>query len=940
MLTSFLSEISKTIPRQRIYTDMLRRLAWGTDASFYRLIPEVVVHSKNENEIVDILKAAQKYKVPITFRAAGTSLSGQSITDSVLVVAGQGWERYEIASDYKSIRLQTGITGKRVNNILKPYGKRFPPDPASINSAMVGGIVLNNASGMSCGIHENSYRMIKSARIILADGTILDTGDKQSRDSFKKSHYAFLDRLLSIKNKVLSDSKLVERIKKKYSIKNVMGLNIQPFIEFDDPFDIITHLIVGSEGTLAFLSEVEMQTADDYKYKSSGMFFFEDMRTASELVVSLKGASVSAIEFLDREALRSVENESDVLPEVKTLSDTATALLIKIEADSEHDLAEYTSEVSNIVSNYKTIFPARFTTDPKLYNAYWALRSGIFPSVGGMRPVGTSCLIEDVAFPMEVFADAVEGLRSILDRNGYADAVIYGHALEGNYHFILNQSFDSEESITQYKNMIAEVVDLVVDKYDGSLKAEHGTGRNMAPFVVREWGESAFEIMKSVKILFDDSGILNPSVIFNSDSECYVKNIKPLPQADPIIDKCIECGFCEINCVSAGMTLSPRQRIVTQREIARLKRSDENDSLLEELENDFEYLGNLTCAVDGLCSLPCPVKINVGDYIHTYRERNNQKHPLKLKFGRFAANNFGVISAGLRTALSVASVAQNIVGYKAVNKIGAGLHKASGNIPLWTSALPKRASKARLGNDFESPLKVVYFPSCLNQMMGPSNNDLEQVSLVNKMVKFLNKCGYQVIFPKHMNKMCCGTIWESKGMPDIADSKSKELEDALLVASDYGKYPILCDQSPCLMRMRNTIKGLKMYEPVEFIDKFLIDRIEFTPTDDPITIFATCSTVRMGLENTLIKVARLCSNNVMVPSELNCCGFAGDKGFFVPELNRYGLRKLPAQLEAKNIRAGYSNSRTCEIGLNTNTGIPYMSIVYLVDKCSRLKDNL
>lgn len=938
MLQPFINDISEIIPEKHIQRDYLNRMAWGTDASFYRLVPKVVIHSESELDISSIVRSALKHNIPLTFRAAGTSLSGQSVTDSVLVVAGKGWEKYSISDDLKSIRLQTGITGKRVNSILKRCGKRFPPDPASINSAMVGGIVLNNASGMSCGIHENSYRMIKSVRIILSDGTLLDTGDKDSREAFKVSHSDFIEKLMLIRSMVMSDGKLVARIKKKYSIKNVMGLNILPFVEYEDLFDIITHLIVGSEGTLAFLSEVEMKTVDDLEFSSSGMLYFKDMRTASELVMALKGTPVSAVEFMDRKALQSIEYKSEAPIELRTLSDSATALLIKIEADSEHKLAEYTSRVKDIVSNFETILPVQFTTDAGIYNNYWALRSGIFPSVGGMRPLGTSCLIEDVAFPMDVFADAVEDLRNILDKNGYEDAVIYGHALEGNYHFILNQSFDTEESIEQYKSLMNDVVSIVVDKYDGSLKAEHGTGRNMAPFVVREWGDDAYNVMKEVKSLFDPTNIFNPGVIFNSDPECYVKNIKSLPITDPIIDKCIECGFCETNCLSLGFTLSPRQRIVIQREITRLRNCGEHPELVQILERDFEYAGNQTCAVDGLCSLPCPVGINVGDYIHSYREKTNKERPVNHKIGSFAANNFGAVSASLKSVLAVANVARTVVGNNSVDKIGRSLHNMSGkNIPLWTSTLPRRAGKVTLKNQISSVDKVVYFPSCLNQMMGSSPNDIDEEHLAIKMVGFLNKCGYEVIFPKQMKKMCCGTIWESKGMPDIADSKSKELEQALLEASDNGKYPVLCDQSPCVMRMKNTIKGVKIYDTIEFVDEFLVDRLDFAKCDDPVTIFATCSTKRMKLEQKLIDLANLCSTNVLVPEELNCCGFAGDKGFFIPELNTYALRKLPAQLNAKDISVGYSNSRTCEIGLSTNTGIPYMSIIYLIDKCSSLK---
>lgn len=933
MIQSFLHDIN--ISPDRIQTDYMRRLAWGTDAGFYRLIPQVIIHTENEDEIIAIVKAAQKHRVPLTFRAAGTSLSGQAISDSVLVIAGKNWEKYTIGENAESIRLQPGIIGQRVNQILKPFGKRFPPDPASVKSAMVGGMVQNNAAGMSCGVHENSYRMIISARLILADGTLLDTGDEESKQAFRKSHAQFINCIEELRDRIRSDKSLIERIKRKYSIKNVTGLNILPLVEWDDPFDIITRLIVGSEGTLAFLSEVDMKTTIDMEFKANAMLFFEDARTANELVIALQKSPVRAVEFFDRKALKSVEDDSPSLP-LKDLPEKASGMLIKIEANNEHELAEFTSKVNTIISQFKTLYPVQFTTDESVSNAYWTMRSGIFPKVGGTRPIGTTCLIEDVAFPINKFADAIEDLRDILDRNGYNEAVIYGHALDGNYHFILNQSFDNEKAVAQYEKMMNEVVDLVVDKYDGSLKAEHGTGRNMAPFVSREWGDVVFEIMKDIKQLFDPENIFNPGVIFNDDPKCYLKNIKPLPETHEIIDKCIECGFCEVNCLSWGFTLSSRQRIIVQREITRLKNTGENPQLLKELEAAFVYDGEQTCAGDGLCATSCPVNIDVGDYIRYLRSQNNKLHPVNQHIGKWTAEHFSAVKFSLKTALVGANAARVVIGNKNVDKLGETIHKLSGkSIPLWTSTLPKTMPKIKSFTQPKSDLKVVYFPSCLNQMMGVSANDPEQVPLARKMVTFLNKAGYEVIFPEKMNKLCCGTIWKSKGLPEIADYKSTELEKALLQASENGKYPVLCDQSPCLHRMRQTLKGMDLYEPVEFIDKFLIDKLIFEQTDEPITIHSTCSSILMGLTPTLIKIAKLCSTNVLVPEEVGCCGFAGDKGFFVPELNKYALRKLPRQIKNFGTKVGYSNSRTCEIGLNTHSGIPYVSIVYLVDKCTK-----
>ncbi|MDD4969608.1 MAG: FAD-binding and (Fe-S)-binding domain-containing protein [Paludibacter sp.] len=937
-MKSFLKDIERHIPVDRIFTDEMRLLAWGTDAGFYRLIPQVVIQSANEKEIIEILKTANKFKLPVTFRGAGTSLSGQAISNSILVIAGKNWEKYEVAPDHNSIRLQPGIIGQRVNDILKPFGKKFPPDPASIKSAMVGGIIQNNASGMSCGTRQNSYKMLLNARIILADGTLLDTSSEVSRQEFRQTHPAFIRRICDLRDQVQKNAKLSELIRRKYSIKNVTGLSINPFVDFHDPFHIIANLIVGSEGTLAFLAEATMQTVEDFKYKASAMLYFGDTRTACETVIAIKNSPVTAVEFFDRKAIHSVEDKPNALKELKTLPETGSALLIKTEAEDEKTLKENIDKITAILTGFDTLYPTRFTDVESEYNAYWEMRSGIFPSVGSMRPVGTTCLIEDVAFQVEDLPQATEDLQQILALHKYDDAVIYGHALEGNYHFIINQRFDTQQAVAQYENMMNDVVKMVVDKYHGSLKAEHGTGRNMAPFVKREWGEEAFNLMREVKNLFDPMGLLNPGVIFNDDPTCHIKNFKPLPITHPLIDKCIECGFCEVNCISCGFTLSSRQRIVIQREIARLKGSGENPARLTTLVESFRYAGDESCAGDGLCSTSCPVGINVGYYIHVIREDNIRDNKRAQQIGAWSATHFSTLEKGLKTTLWAANATRSIIGNTAMGGFTKGLRYISGNrIPLWTPSLPKRGKRIRKQAVTDNPLKVVYFPSCLNQMMGTSPKDPDQTPLVQKTIEFLNKAGYEVIFPKSMDNLCCGTIWESKGMPEIADQKSSELEKELYLASGNGEYPVLCDQSPCLKRMRHTMSSLKLYEPVEFIDQFLLDKLDFKPTDESITVHATCSTIHMGLKPTLVKIAKLCSTNVLVPEEVGCCGFAGDKGFTLPELNEYGLRKLRTQVESAHAKTGYCNSRTCEIGLNTHGGIPYMSIVYLVDKCTEKK---
>ena len=959
--TSFLQEIRGLIPQDRIYTDELRRLAWGTDAGFYRLIPQIVIRSNSEEEISDLLRLADRYGLPVTFRAAGTSLSGQAISDSILIVAGKHWEKYSISPDHEQITLQPGIIGQRVNEILAPYGRKFAPDPASVKSAMVGGIVMNNASGMNCGTHANSDKVLLSARIVLADGTVLDTGDDISRASFEATHPDFLNRICELRDRIRANEELSARIRYKYSIKNVTGLNLLPFVRFDDPFDIIAHLMVGSEGTLAFLSQITMLTEYDYPYKASAMLYFTNIKDACRAVVAMKELSndntsaseadrkiVKGAELLDYKSLSSVEDPV-YLKYKQEVADASglTAVLTETKARTREELEQNISVIEECLKPFSTYIPVHFTDRPEEYSKYWAIRSGIFPSVGGTRQPGTTCLIEDVAFHIEDLPEATADLQQLIARHGYDDACIYGHALEGNYHFILNQSFSTDADVKRYEDLMNDVKTLVVDKYDGSLKAEHGTGRNMAPFVKYEWGEAAFEAMKAVKQLFDPKGLLNPGVIFNDDPQCHIKNFKPLPLI-PIdeaslaekVNKCIECGFCEVNCLSCGFTLSSRQRIVLQREISRLKQSGTDPERLSLLEKQYRYPGNQTCAGDGLCSMSCPMNINTGDLTHIIRQETLPKGSLGYKAGDFVANHFAGVKSSLRPVLSLANFGHSVLGTKAMSSITKGMHNVLG-VPLWTPAMPKAYSidKSQLSTVNCQLNKVVYFPSCINQTMGlPKKSPVEQ-PLVNKMISLLQKGGYKVIFPKDMDKLCCGTIWESKGMLDIADRKAAELEAALWEASEQGKYPVLCDQSPCLHRMRETIQKMKLYEPAEFIYTFLRDKLVFTQTDRPVAVHITCSMRKMGLADTIVSLAKLCATHVFVPEEVGCCGFAGDRGFTYPELNSYALRKLRPQIEASGITIGYSNSRTCEIGLTTNSGIPYVSIAYLVDQCTKGIDN-
>ena len=558
-----------TLPPARVITDPLRRITWGTDASFYRLVPKIVVVVEDEQEVVRVLGLCAGARVPVTFRAAGTSLSGQAISDSVLVVLGDGWRGCVPSADGATIALQPGVIGAAANRRLAPFARKIGPDPASIDAAMIGGIAANNASGMCCGTAQNSYQTLAGVRVVLADGTVVDTRDAGSRAALRITHGEFVHALDKLASATRNDAALSARIRHKFRMKNTTGYSLNALVDFADPVDVLAHLMIGSEGTLGFISEITYRTVPEHPHKASALILFDDLATACRAVTRLASEPVDAVELADRAALRSVEDKPGLPAGIRRVGPDGAALLVETRAPDAAALAAQIAQVQAALAGIPTLEPVAFSTDPAECARLWNVRKGMFPSVGAMRATGTTVIIEDVAFPVERLADATLDLQRLLAAHGYGEAIIFGHALAGNLHFVFTQDFNTPAEVERYRGFMDALCRMVVGTYDGSLKAEHGTGRNMAPFVEMEWGADAYALMHAIKRLFDPDGLLNPGVVLSADKDAHVRNLKPLPACDALVDKCIECGFCEPKCPSRGLTLSPRQRIVGWREIAR-----------------------------------------------------------------------------------------------------------------------------------------------------------------------------------------------------------------------------------------------------------------------------------------------------------------------------------------------------------------------------------
>ncbi|HUJ29062.1 MAG TPA: FAD-binding and (Fe-S)-binding domain-containing protein [Myxococcales bacterium] len=899
-------DLVRILPTQRVLDEPIELAAHAPDASFYSLVPQAVVLPQSVEQVAALFRLSHERRIPLTFRAAGTSLSGQSITNGILVDISRGFDSIDILDGGRAVRVGPGMVGARVNRVLKAHARKIGPDPASIATARIGGILSNNSSGMCCGVEQNAYHTLRSLTFLLPSGTCIDTAARDADEQLRHREPALYRGLMALRARLLADAALAGRVREKYRRKNTTGYALNALLDFERPIDILSHVLIGAEGTLAFIAEAVLDTVPDLPVKHTGLLFFETIHAACAAIGPLRDVGAKALELMDRASLRSVQDKPGMPALLRELPPDAAGLLVEFQAECEAERDDLREAARGASARLRLLTAPAFTGDASEQAKLWQIRSGMFPSVGAVRARGTTVIIEDVAFPVEQLAVAAVDLTNLFARHGYSEGIIFGHARDGNLHFVITQGFADANAIDRYARFLDDMVELVVRRHDGALKAEHGTGRNMAPFVEAEWGPEALAIMRELKKLCDPQGLLNPGVIIPDGPRAHLQHLKALPAVADEVDRCIECGFCEPQCPSRELTLTPRQRIAVRRAGG------------EFAQHDYYVMD--TCAACGMCATACPVGIDTGSLVK--RLRHESHTPRQEARAVQVAGRIERTKRLARLGLRAARIAQAIFPTSRL----AGIPRPA----------PKRPRTAGDGAD------ALYFPSCVSRTMGPSagNRPLPEV-----LIEVAARAGVQLHIPDDVEGTCCGVPFSSKGYTEAHAVAANAAIERLWRWSDGGRLPVVVDTSPCTYGLlhcegalttvnRERHGRLRILDVVAYAHDELLPNLAVRQKQASVVLHPVCSVVKMGLPGRLEGLARACSDRVVVPADAGCCGFAGDRGFLVPELTASATRR-----EAQQVDGGhggfYSSSRTCEVGMSRATGRDYRSIVYLLEEATR-----
>lgn len=924
-------DLSRDLGKDLLRPRLIDLVRYSSDASAYRMVPQAVVVPRDAHDVARAFRFAASRGRHITLRSAGTSLCGQSQGDDLLLDVREHFSGLEVLDD--AVRVRPGTVLAHANAVLARYGRALGPDPASQSACTVGGVIANNAAGMRCTPQRSAYTTLRDCVVVLPSGAVVDTSQPDAEDTFARVAPSLAQGLLDIRRDILARPDLEHRIRAKYRMRNTTGYRMSAFLDADTPLGIYRRLLVGSEGTLGFIAEATLETFPLPSDVALWWVVVPTIDDAVRLVERLTPLGPSAVEMTRAQSLADNARRTPSLPKQWQQLSDGYAVLVECSANSRVELDDFDDAIRAAAADLPLLLPVCRFDDPAMVAASWKVRSSLSSDLATSRKPGETVVNEDVCFPFERLAEAVPALSDLLASYGYPEAVV-GHVAFGNMHFVLTPRLDTAEGRNHYARFMDELVDLVINRFDGSLKAEHGTGINMAPYVEREWGAEITDLMWRVRELADPHHILAPDVVLTRSADVHLRRFRTEPPVDATIDGCVECGFCEPVCPSRHVTTTPRQRIAILREVARQGRdSGVGDALLR----DFRYDGVDTCAADSMCAVACPYGIDTGRVMKQFRA--DRVGPVGDRAADAAARHWGAVERAARGVVGAADLAQRAVGHRPLRLAAdtARLVVSPDVLPTVPGPLPGPGTLGDHPSDTRPPgATAVYFPACINRIFGSGGAR----SIQDALLAIGRRAGQQLWIPSGVTDVCCGTIWSSKGYRTGRDRMYARIADALVEWTNGGELPVVVDASSCAFTLLREVAldPDHGFHDIGVLDAStwcasLLDALPVTNPVGTVVVHPGCSLTKLGLDQTLVAIAEHIASDVVVPAGAGCCGMAGDRGLLHPELVSSATREERATLpDADHYVA---SNRTCEIGLTHATGRPYDSIYLLLESATR-----
>ncbi len=904
-----------------VTTRALDRFAISVDASHYLAVPQALARPRTAAQVGLAMALAVRAGWPITLRGGGSSLSGQAMAKGLALDVRRHFRDIEVLDNGARVRTQPGATVRQVNSRLARYRYKLGPDPASEIACTIGGMVANNSSGMTCGTTANTYRTVESMVVVLPSGTVVDTGAPDADALLRSAEPELVATLEQVRDQ-LRRPEMAADIARRWSIKNTMGYGMNSFIDFDEPVKILEHLMVGSEGTLGFVAEATFRTVPVRPKTATGFLLFNSMEAATDALPVLVNSGADVVELLDSASILAMgEDARSVLPANLQVTGQAS-LLVEYQGDTDDELADRSREGFARFADFDLYADPEMTQDPARREQMWTMRKGLYTKIAWNRPKGTAALLEDVAVPMERLGSVCSELQVLFDKHNYEGAVIFGHAKDGNIHFLVTEDFDGPVSMKRYEDFTEDMVQLVLDR-QGTLKAEHGTGRIMAPFVQRQYGDELYQAMWRVKRSCDPASILNPGSVLTDDPDQHLKDIKRTNPVRPVIDDCVECGYCEPVCPSQHLTTTPRQRIVVQRAIAQAQ-AEGDAALVAELERDQRYSVVQTCAVDGMCQTACPVQINTGDLVRNLRA---EAAPKVLDFAWKQAAR--VWDPFTRVASVGMTVVDKVPTPLVRGVLGVARKVTSADlIPTLSAELPP-GGEVRRPQHSSSP-EAVFMPACVGTMFASGKDGSKGVG--HALLRLADRAGVRLEVPDEIGSLCCGTPWKSKGMLSGEKHMDARLARVLGEATNNWELPIICDNVSCtegiqIALRHQGVENATVLDATTFAAQKIAPKLPELPREKLAVVHPTCSSTRLGSNDALIVLAGLVADQVVVPDGWRCCAFAGDRGLLHEELTASATADEAAAVAELDAQLYLSCNRTCELGMTRATGRTYVHVL-------------